>query len=115
MKGRIFKFRLDTSPINGDMGHFIHNIVMNRDNKLFYLKESSMSIDENDYIFIQSNVYFTHYMRYNEKGPVGINDIDISLKDINTLNKPIKSIYKGQGYNKLNEEDIKKILEQNII
>ena len=97
MQGRIFKFRLDKAPINGDMGHFLHNIVMNRDRHQIILSKgrvASMSIDENDYIFIQSNGYFTHYMRCREKGPVGINDIDISVKDITTLNRPIKSIYK---------------------
>tara|TARA_B100000768_G_C11280089_1_gene378060 strand:+ start:3401 stop:3721 length:321 start_codon:yes stop_codon:yes gene_type:complete len=106
------------------MENYLNNIVMNRDRQEIYLtpgKVANMSLDENDYIFIQSNGYLTHNMKCKKKGPIKINGkIEISVKDITTLNIPkkssdISSSFQGQAFTKLNDKDIKDILKQNII
>jgi hypothetical protein len=120
MKGRLFKFKLETEPINGNIDNFLNNIVSKRENKEIYLPNGRVainSINENDYIFIQSNGYINHYMKCNEKGPTkkDENEVEISVKEIKKFNKPIKSTYKGQGFNILNESNIKELLNNNNV
>ena len=114
MKGRIFKFRLDDKTINYDMDNFLFNIVKNRDRNQIYLSKGRVkneSINVGDYIFIQSKNQITHYMRCKECGPnKNKEDIEISVKDITKLIKPIKSDYLGQGYNKLSEREVLNLL-----
>ena len=72
MKGRIFKFRLDDETINHDMDNFLFNIVKNRQRNQIYLTKGRVALntlEENDYIFIQSKSKITHYMRCNSQGP----------------------------------------------
>ena len=113
MKGSIFKFRLDDETINNDMDNFLFNIVKNRQRNQLYLTKGRVAfntLEENDYIFIQSNGKITHYMKCNSQGPKKYDKIEISVKDIEKLEIPIRSIYKGQGYNKLSEEQVIELL-----
>ena len=115
MNGRIFKFKLETEPIFGNMDNFLDNIVKYRERKQIYLSKGRValgSILQNDLIFIQSNGYLTHYMECSKQGPTIIDDnIEISVENIKKFEKPIKSKYTGQGYNKLTKCDINEILE----
>ena len=115
-KGRLFKFMIDTLPINNSMDNFLFNIVKNRPRQEIYITGNKVKINslkKDDYIFIQSNGYITHYMRCKDDGPIFYNnnkDREISVKDIKKISNPIKSHFIGQGYNKLNEDEIKNIL-----
>ena len=115
-KGRLFKFMLNGLPINGNMDNFLFNIVKNRPRNQIYItgnKVALNSLDKEDYIFIQSENHITHFMKCKNGGPVldkTTNEREISVKDIKKLRNPVKSIYKGQGYNKLNIDQIKSIL-----
>ena len=115
MRGRIFKFKLSPNPINGNMDNFLFNIVMNRPNKSIYLTKGKVkenSLNKNDYIFIQSNGILTHYMKCADNGPFGsFDNIQIKVKDIIKLNEPIKSKFKGQGYNWLDKDDINNLIK----
>ena len=114
MKGRIFKFRLETEPINNDMDNFLFNIVLKRNRQQIFLSKGRVlknSLLENDYIFIQSNGLITHYMKCKSQGPLTVDqEIEISVKDIIKISNPIKSTFKGQGYNNLNRDDLNKLL-----
>jgi hypothetical protein len=115
MNGRIFKFRLETEPISGNIDNFLDNIVKCRKRNQIFLSKGRValgSILQNDLIFIQTNGYLTHYMECSKQGPEIIdNNIEISVTNIIKLAKPVKSKYKGQGYNKLSKSDISEILE----
>lgn len=117
MKSRIFKFKLDTDPIYNDMDNFLFNIVSNRTDTQIYLSKGRvalLSLNIDDIIFIQSNGYITHYMKCKKMGPIVYNDtIQISVKEIEKFNIPIKSQYKGQGYNILDENMTKELLINN--
>ena len=114
MNGRLLKFKLDTIPIDGNMDNFLNNIVMNRERHQMYISKGRIAIDsinENDYIFIQSNGFITHYGLCERKGPQIINEnIELSIKNIVKFSVPVKSRFRGQGYNKLDITDISSIL-----
>ena len=114
MKGRIFKFVLHESTINYDMDNFLFNIVPCRENNQIYLTKGRVrneSIDEDDYIFIQSENKITHYMRCNERGPIiNGNKIEISVKDIVKFHTPKESRYYGEGFNILSDRQVKALL-----
>jgi hypothetical protein len=122
MKGRIFKFNPKNEPINGNMDNFLNNIVMNRDNTQIILTDkyggisrsvAYNSIDENDIIFIQSYGYITHYMYCNIKGPnLKNNRKEISIKNINKIEKPIYSRYRNQTFNILDKDTVNTLLNQ---
>lgn len=113
MKGRIFKFKLDDETINNDMDNFLFNIVKNRQRNQLYLTKGRVAfntLEENDYIFIQSKNKITHYMKCNSQGPKKYDRIEISVKDIKKFEVPKESKFKGQGYNKLSEEQVIELL-----
>lgn len=119
-KGRLFKFIIDIIPINNNMDHFLFNIVKNRPKQQIYItgnKVAINSMDKNDYIFIQSGGYITHFMKCSANGPIEVlNDNqkqrEIYVENITKLNNPVKSIFPGQGYNKLNDNEIKDIIRK---
>ena len=99
MNGRIFKFRLDNETINHDMDNFLFNIVKNRQRNQIYLTKGRVALntlEENDYIFIQSKNKITHYMKCNSQGPKKYDRIEISVKDIKKFEVPKESKFKGK-------------------
>ena len=118
MKGRIFKLRLNTKNIDGDMDNFLFNVVQYRDNTHIYLSKGRVKnndLDIDDYIFIQSEGKITHYMKVRQQGPFlreGDEESQISVKDINKVEYSFKSDYKGQGYNKLDYYQVTSLLQK---
>ena len=115
-KGRLLKLVLDNLPINRCIDNFLFNTVKNRSRQQIYITGNKIALntlDKDDYLFIQSSGYITHFMKCKDKGPIidkTNGEREISVKDITKLNNPVKSKYPGQGYNKLTEHDIKDIL-----
>lgn len=121
MRGRLFKFKLDHEPINSDLDNFLFNIVLNRPNNDMFIplkKIKENTIEENDFIFFQTNNIISHYALCKKQGPtVNGNQLSISIKNpIKLINPIIKSEHqifnntKGQAYNFLSENQIKYIL-----
>ena len=124
MPGRVVKFDLDYI---GSIDNFINNVVYQRQNNDVYLKKGKIKINclnKDDFIFFQSNGFISHYTTLSNDGPTlrdNVTDefpVKISINNVIKMNTPIKSedyeIY-GQGYNKLNNENIKDLLENEAV
>lgn len=115
-KGRLLKFVLDYLPVNSSMDNFLFNIVTNRPRQQIYITGNKIALhtlNVDDYLFVQSSGYITHYMKCNNEGPIIDNsngEREISVKDISKLKNPVKSKYSGQAFNKLTEHDIREII-----